>query len=108
MNMKKVFALTVVVMFPFTLFSNAFASQKTTSTHVNEKIPGDITCREFIRMNPKARAPVIFWVINRNSDLKEGSFVDWREVETTMVPKMIKQCHQTPQSTLAELIHTIK
>ncbi|EEC0438226.1 acid-resistance protein [Salmonella enterica subsp. enterica] len=108
MNMKKVCALTVVVMFPFTLFSNAFASQKATSTHVNEKIPGDMTCREFIRMNPKARAPVIFWVINRNSDLKEGSFVDWREVETTMVPKMIKQCHQTPQSTLAELIHTIK
>ncbi|HAG1883020.1 TPA: acid-resistance protein [Salmonella enterica] len=108
MNIKRVFALTVVIMFPFTLFSDALASQKTTSTHVNEKIPGDMTCREFIRMNPKAMAPVIFWVINRNSDLKEGDFVDWREVETIMVPKMIKQCHQTPKSTLAEFIHTIK
>ncbi|EDJ1003494.1 acid-resistance protein [Salmonella enterica] len=108
MNIKKVFALTVVVMLPFTFFSNALASQKTISTHVNEKIPGDMTCREFIHMNPKAMAPVIFWVINRNSDLKKGSFVDWREVETIMVPKMIKQCHQTLKSTLAELIHTIK
>lgn len=95
-------------MFFFTLFNYAFASQKTSLSQVNEKIPGDMTCREFIRMSPKAMAPVVFWVINRNSDLKGGSFVDWREVENVMVPKMIKKCHQTPKSKLGELIHTIK
>lgn len=108
MNIKSVIALTVAIMVSFTVFNNAFAAQQTTLSEVNEAIPGRMTCEEFINMNPKAMAPVAFWVINKNSDFTAGDYVDWHDVETIAVPKMLKQCQQAPRTTLAELTHTMK
>lgn len=108
MNIKSVIGLTVAMMVSFTVFNNAFAAQEKTLSEVNEAIPGSMTCEEFINMNPKAMAPVAFWVINRNSDLKKGDYVDWHDVETIAVPKMIKQCQHSPRITLAELTPAMK
>ena len=100
MRITTAVALASATLATSVFFNSAFAVQETT--------PANMTCQEFINMNPKTMTPIAFWVINRNTDFKGGDYVDWHEVETVSVPKMIKQCHQTPKVKLGELTHTMK
>ncbi|MEV8984762.1 HdeA/HdeB family chaperone [Klebsiella variicola] len=59
-------------------------------------------------MNPKSMTPVAFWVVNRNTDFSGGDYVDWHEVETVSVPKMLQQCHKNPAAKLGDLSAVIK
>ncbi len=60
-------------------------------------------------MNPKkAQTPVAFWVVNRNTDFSGGDYVDWHEVETVSVPKMLQECHKNPAAKLGDLSAVIK
>lgn len=52
--------------------------------------------------------PVAFWVVNRSTDFSGGDYVDWHEVETVSVPKMLQQCHKNPAAKLGELNAVIK
>ncbi|MGB7803848.1 acid-activated periplasmic chaperone HdeB [Buttiauxella sp.] len=79
--------------------NSAFAVQETT--------PKNMTCQEFIDMNPKYMTPVAFWVVNRNTDFKGGDYVHWQEVETVSVPKIVKQCQKTPKAKLGELTQSV-
>ncbi|MEX2942928.1 acid-activated periplasmic chaperone HdeB [Serratia fonticola] len=74
--------------------ANAETTDKTT--------PQDMTCKEFIDLNPKAMTPVAFWVVNKDNVFQQGDYVDWNEVETTYVPLVIKACKQKPESKLEE------
>lgn len=47
--------------------------------------------------------PVAFWVVNRNTDFSGGDYVDWHEVETVSVPKMLQECHKNPAAKLGDL-----
>jgi len=75
---------------------------------LNENIPENMTCKEFVDMNPKAMTPVAFWVINKDTDFKGGDYVDWHEVDTASVPLLIKICKENPQSKLEKWINDIK
>ena len=75
---------------------------------LNENIPENMTCKEFVDMNPKAMMPVAFWVINKDTDFKGGDYVDWHEVGTTSVPLLIKICKENPESKLKQWINDIK
>ncbi|CAI1935623.1 MULTISPECIES: acid-activated periplasmic chaperone HdeB [Serratia] len=75
--------------------ANAETTDKTT--------PQDMTCKEFIDLNPKAMTPVAFWVVNKDNVYQQGDYVDWNEVETIFVPQVIKACKQKPESKLEEL-----
>ncbi|MFA1118397.1 HdeA/HdeB family chaperone [Klebsiella pneumoniae] len=61
-----------------------------------------------ITMNPKSMTPVAFWVVNRNTDFSGGDYVDWHEVETVSVPKMLQECHKNPAAKLGDLSAVIK
>lgn len=52
--------------------------------------------------------PVAFWVVNRNTDFSGGDYVDWHEVETVSVPKMLQECHKNPAAKLGDLSAVIK
>ncbi|WP_442865626.1 acid-activated periplasmic chaperone HdeB [Buttiauxella sp. WJP83] len=80
--------------------NSAFAAQETT--------PQNMTCQEFINMNPKYMTPIAFWVVNKDTDFKGGDYVHWQEVETVSVPRIYKQCQKTPKAKLGELTHSIK
>lgn len=88
MNLPKALVLTVAATTFCLMTSPAFAVQETT--------PQNMTCQEFMDMNPKSMTPVAFWVVNRNTDFSGGDYVDWHEVETVSVPKMLQQCHKNP------------
>ncbi|QPR29865.1 acid-activated periplasmic chaperone HdeB [Edwardsiella hoshinae] len=70
--------------------------------------PQQMTCKEFVNLNPKAMTPVAFWVINKDTDYRGGDYVDWREVETVSLPKVLKVCKQHPQQKLVDLKDDIK
>lgn len=75
---------------------------------LNESIPQNMTCKEFVDMNPKAMTPVAFWIVNKDTDFQGGDYVDWNEVETVSVPQLVKICKQKPESKLEEWINDIK
>ncbi|MDU2176208.1 MAG: HdeA/HdeB family chaperone, partial [Clostridioides difficile] len=78
MNLPKALVLTAAATTFCLMTSPAFAVQETT--------PQNMTCQEFMDMNPKSMTPVAFWVVNRNTDFSGGDYVDWHEVETVSVP----------------------
>ncbi len=88
MNLPKALVLTVAATTFCLMTSPAFAVEETT--------PQNMTCQEFMDMNPKSMTPVAFWVVNRNTDFSGGDYVDWHEVETVSVPKMLQECHKNP------------
>jgi acid stress chaperone HdeB len=88
----KALVLTVAATTFCLMTSPAFAVEETT--------PQNMTCQEFMDMNPKSMTPVAFWVVNRNTDFSGGDYVDWHEVETVSVPKML-QVPRTPPLNLA-------
>ncbi len=100
MNLPKALVLTVAATTFCLMTSPAFAVQETT--------PQNMTCQEFMDMNPKSMTPVAFWVVNRNTDFSGGDYVDWHEVETVSVPKMLQQCHKNPAAKLGDLNSFIK
>ena len=74
MNLPKALVLTVAATTFCLMTSPAFAVEETT--------PQNMTCQEFMDMNPKSMTPVAFWVVNRNTDFSGGDYVDWHEVES--------------------------
>ncbi|EMM5727829.1 TPA: acid-activated periplasmic chaperone HdeB [Klebsiella pneumoniae] len=100
MNLPKALVLTVAATTFCLMTSPAFAVEETT--------PQNMTCQEFMDMNPKSMTPVAFWVVNRNTDFSGGDYVDWHEVETVSVPKMLQECHKNPAAKLGDLSAAIK
>ncbi|MBQ5239099.1 HdeA/HdeB family chaperone [Klebsiella pneumoniae] len=79
MNLPKALVLTVAATTFCLMTSPAFAVEETT--------PQNMTCQEFMDMNPN---------------------VDWHEVETVSVPKMLQECHKNPAAKLGDLSAVIK
>ena len=87
MNLPKALVLTVAATTFCLMTSPAFAVEETT---------------------PQNMTPVAFWVVNRNTDFSGGDYVDWYEVETVSVPKMLQECHKNPAAKLGDLSAVIK
>lgn len=92
-----------------------FAAALLTSVSVNaadnaktEVTPKNMTCQEFIDLNPQTMAPVAFWVLNEDEDFKGGDYVDYQETVTTAVPLTIDVCKKNPQSELSKIKNEIK
>lgn len=101
MNIKASISIIITAAALSTTFNSAFAAQQETT-------PQNITCQEFMDMNPKSMTPIAFWVVNRNTDFKGGDYVHWHEVETVAVPKIFKQCQKTPHAKLGEITPALK
>ena len=95
MNIKVSISIIIAAAALSTSIDSAFAEQETT--------PQNMTCPEFMDMNPKSMTPIAFWVVNRNTDFKGGDYVHWHEDETVAVPKIFKQCQKTPHAKLGEI-----
>ncbi|WP_436859637.1 acid-activated periplasmic chaperone HdeB [Citrobacter tructae] len=73
-----------------------------------EVTPKNMTCQEFIDLNPQTMAPVAFWYLNEDEDFKGGDYVDFQETVTTAVPLTIDVCKKNPQSELSKIKDEIK
>ena len=68
----------------------------------------DMTCKEFVDMSQQYKTAIAFVIVNKNSDFKGDDYVPLHEVETEAVPKMVKMCHQHPNTKLGELAVNLK
>lgn len=58
--------------------------------------PTEMTCKEFLDLNPKSMTPVAFWILNEDTQYKKGDNVDFQEVDTVYTPKVIDICKKSP------------
>ena len=75
----------VIVITTFLTISTVFAASSPTT-------PTDMTCKEFLDLNPKSMTPVAFWIINKDTKYKEGDSIDFQEIDTAYTPKIIDIC----------------
>ena len=87
------------------LSGNALAQEMTMTTVTT---PETMTCHEFTQMNPKAMTPVMVWVVNQDLQYKGGDYVDWQQIQTIMVPKVVKICKEQPGKKIVEFRNQIQ
>lgn len=73
----------------------AFAAEKVT--------PEEMTCQEFINLNPQAMLPVAWWMLHEETIYKGGDTVSLSETDTTRVPQLLERCKQNPQEKIYNL-----
>lgn len=68
-----------------------------TAVQAEENSPENMTCAEFINLNPKAMSPIAFWMLQDKTVYRGGDSVDLSETTTVGVPQLIEFCKQQPQ-----------
>lgn len=101
-NIKMMVSAAILVTSVMAPMTRAFATQAT------EAAPQDMTCKEFVDMSQQYKTAIAFVIVNKNSDFKGDDYVPLHEVETEAVPKMVKMCHQHPNTKLGELAVNLK
>ncbi|WP_338628133.1 acid-activated periplasmic chaperone HdeB [Yersinia intermedia] len=86
----------VIVITTFLTISTIFAASSPTT-------PTDMTCKEFLDLNPKSMTPVAFWIINKDTKYKEGDSIDFQEIDTVYTPKIIDICKKSPDKKITNM-----
>ncbi|CNB61396.1 acid-activated periplasmic chaperone HdeB [Yersinia intermedia] len=86
----------VIVITTFLTISTVFAASSPTT-------PTDMTCKEFLDLNPKSMTPVAFWIINKDTKYKEGDSIDFQEIDTVYTPKIIDICKKSPDKKITNM-----
>lgn len=74
-----------------------------TATAFAATTPKDMTCQEFINLDPQAATPVAMWVLNSYTEYAGGDYVALTEVDTTLTPQIIELCKKHPSEKLVNL-----
>ncbi|VXD08656.1 acid-resistance protein [Enterobacterales bacterium 8AC] len=84
------------LLFSVAIFSLAVKAETITT-------PSDMTCKEFLDLNPKSMTPVVYWVMNDDTRYKGGDYVDLHETGSVVTPKVVEACHQTPDRKFSDM-----
>ncbi|HEY2455309.1 MAG TPA: acid-activated periplasmic chaperone HdeB [Scandinavium sp.] len=90
------------------IIATALLSTCTLSAVAAEKPAKDMTCQEFVDLNPQTMSPVAFWVFNDDQEMKGGDYVSLQETDTIAVPLTLKLCKDKPQSKISEFKNDVK
>lgn len=60
----------------------------------------DMTCQEFIDLNPKVMTPVAWWMLHEETVYKGGDTATLNETDLTQIPKVIEYYKKNPQKNL--------
>lgn len=86
----------VIVITTFLTISTVFSASSPTT-------PTDMTCKEFLDLNPKSMTPVAFWILNKDTKYKEGDSIDFQEIDTVYTPKIIDICKKSPDKKITNM-----
>lgn len=86
----------VIVITTFLTISTVFSASSPTT-------PTDMTCKEFLDLNPKSMTPVAFWILNKDTKYKEGDSIDFQEIDTVYTPKIIDICKKLPDKKITDI-----
>ncbi|CNI77351.1 acid-activated periplasmic chaperone HdeB [Yersinia rohdei] len=90
---------TIVAATLLTAMTSVFAASSPT-------MPSDMTCKEFLDLNPKSMTPVAFWIINKDTQFKKGDTIAFQEVDTVYTPKIIDICKKSPDKKVTDIKKT--
>lgn len=62
--------------------------------------PEEMTCQEFINLDPQAMLPVAWWMQHQETIYKGGDTVSLSETDTTSIPQLLEICKKNPQEKL--------
>ncbi|MGL5418810.1 MAG: HdeA/HdeB family chaperone [Plesiomonas shigelloides] len=96
MNKKTLLGVTFAAL----CFSGA--SFAATAPATTTPAPQDMTCKDFLLLNPKAQTPMAFWVANYDTDYKHGDYVD-AQVVGSITPMIIQECQKHPEQTVGSM-----
>lgn len=85
------------------VFIGMLLSVATMAMAQKNSLTGDMTCKEFLDLNPKAMAPVVYWMMNEDIQYKGGDYVDLHETDTIATPKVVELCSKTPEKKLSDI-----
>lgn len=74
-----------------------------TPVFASSTTPKDMTCKEFLDLNPKSMTPVAFWILNEDAEYKKGDNVDFQEIDTIYTPKVIDICKKSPDKKMSDI-----
>ncbi|MEQ5040428.1 HdeA/HdeB family chaperone [Providencia rettgeri] len=94
--------ISACVIVASTISFSAFAADKTTS------IPENMTCKEYVDLNPKSWAPVALWVTSQDTQFKGGDWVALSEQSVAEVPLILDFCKKKPEGTLQDYLTSKK
>lgn len=106
--MKKVISTMVATTLLIAATSAMALETQPAAKKAVETTPENMTCEEFIDLNPKSYTPVAFWVLNDDIQYKHGDTVDFNEVDVAVTPKLIEVCKHEPKTKLGELKDKMK
>lgn len=106
--MKKVLSMIIATTLLATAASAMAVEAQSSVQKAVETTPKNMTCEEFIDLNPKSYTPVAFWVLNDDTQYKHGDTVNFHEVDVAVTPKIIAECKQSPKTKLVELKDKMK
>ncbi|PNM23399.1 acid-resistance protein [Yersinia enterocolitica] len=87
---------SVIVTLMLVTVNTVFAASSPTT-------PTEMTCKEFLDLNPKSMTPVAFWILNRDIQYKKGDSVDFQEIDQVYTPKVIDVCKKSPNKKITEM-----
>lgn len=64
--------------------------------------PKNMSCKEFLDLNPKAMAPIAFFMLDDVTDYKGGDSVSLRESAVIAVPPMVEFCKKNQDKKVYE------
>lgn len=96
MNKKTLLGVTFAAL----CFSGA--SFAATAPVTTTPAPQDMTCKDFLLLNPKAQTPMAFWVANYDTDYKHGDYVN-AQVVGSITPMIIQECQKHPEKTVGSM-----
>ncbi|WP_369308578.1 HdeA/HdeB family chaperone [Providencia rettgeri] len=99
--MKKIIMSSVLFAISAISF-NSMAEVKSTVT------PENMTCQQFINLDPQSWAPVALWVTNQDTQFKGGDYVALTEKSITEVPQIVEFCKKKPEGTLQDYLASKK
>ncbi|MRS14575.1 acid-resistance protein [Enterobacteriaceae bacterium RIT691] len=90
------------------IVASALVSSCAVNAIAADKKSNDITCQEFVDLNPQTMSPVAFWVYNDDQKLKGGDYVSLQETETVAVPLTLQLCKDKPQAKIKDFTDKVK
>jgi len=78
-------------------------SNSTAALAADKVTPEDMTCLEFINLDPQAMLPVSWWMQHQETIYKGGDTVSLTETDTTSIPQLLELCKKNPQEKIYNL-----
>ncbi|EMT6575921.1 TPA: ABC transporter substrate-binding protein [Providencia rettgeri] len=99
--MRKVI-ISSVLLAVSTISFNSMAADKNTVT------PENMTCQQFINLDPQSWAPIALWVTNQETQFKGGDYVALTEQSIAEAPQIVEFCKKKPEGTLQDYLASKK